>query len=124
MKAVKRGHVEVANELKTRGADKTIKNKNGDTVYQLTLNKDLLSVSVSGDAASVTSLLQQGASVFSEGVFGDSGLQLSAKHGHDDIVKIFLNKGAEVNCRGSNQLTPLMWAALNERSYKQHTHPT
>ena len=54
MKAVKRGHVEVANELRTRGADKTIKNKNGDTVYQLTLNKDLLAASVSGDAATLS----------------------------------------------------------------------
>ena len=60
MKAVKRGHVEVANELRTRGADKTIKNKNGDTVYQLTLNKDLLAASVYGDAATLSRYLYMG----------------------------------------------------------------
>mgnify|MGYP001196881063 CR=1 FL=1 len=33
MLAEKGGHSEVANELKTRGADDTIKNKNGDSKH-------------------------------------------------------------------------------------------
>ena len=42
MKAVKMDNSEVENELKTRGADESIQNRNGNTVHQLYLNKDLI----------------------------------------------------------------------------------
>ena len=115
MKAVKGGHSEIANELKTRNSDETIPNKDGDHLHQLTLNTNLLSASTAGDVAIVTSLLQQGASVVSEDDYGDTGLHQSAMHGHDDILKIFLNDGVDVNIRGSGQWTSLMYAA-----YKGH----
>ena len=60
---------------------------------------------------SVTSLMQQGASIHSKDRYGRTGLHWSALHGHDDIVKIFLSKGAEVNIRDNGQWTPLLLAA-------------
>ena len=55
--------IEVVNELKTRGADESIQNTNGDTVHQLSLNRDLISASTAGEAERVNSLMQQGASI-------------------------------------------------------------
>ena len=97
-------------------------NKNEDDKvqqFQFNLNRDLLAASTAGDVASVTSLLQQGANVLSEDDNGNTGLHESARHGHDDIVKIFLNKGLEVNSRGLGQWTPLMLAV-----YRGHLSTT
>jgi len=93
------------------GSDESIQNEKGESPHQLSLNRNLIAASTAGEVESVNSLMQQGASVHSKDGVGNTGLHESAKHGHDDIVKIFLSKGVEVNIRGNGQRTPLMWAA-------------
>ena len=82
-----------------------------ESAHKLTLNNELLAASVAGDGEAVTRLLEKGASVLYEDVFGDKGLHLSAKHGHDDIVKLFLDHETDVNILGASDMTPLMNAA-------------
>ena len=71
----------------------------------------LLEASTSGDVEAVTRLLQQGASVLSKQRNGNTGLHLSARQGHDNIVKLFLDYETSVNIRGAGTYTPLMQAA-------------
>ena len=65
------------------------------------LNKKLWAASGAGDDARVGELIQAGADVHSENPDGDNGLIISSREGHDEIVKIFLESGVEVNTRGS-----------------------
>ena len=66
-----------------------------------TLSDELLAASTDGDEENVTRLLQQGASVFCKDRNGKTGLHISAHHGHDDIVKLFLQHETSVNIRGA-----------------------
>ena len=74
-------------------------------------SEKLLAASVAGVVDTVTSLLQQGVSVLSKQRNGNTGLHLSARQGHDDIVKLFLQHETSVNIRGAGNYTPLMQAA-------------
>ena len=111
IKAVRKGHSEVVNELKLNGADENIQNNGGESARSLPLQNELLTASTNGEGKTVTRLLQQGVSVLSKNKGGDSGLHIGAQHGHDDIVKIFLNNDTGINLRGDGNITPLMRAA-------------
>ena len=75
------------------------------------VSNELLAASVAGDDETITRLLQQGASVLSEDVNGDTGLHVSAQHGHDNIAKVFLDHEINVNIQGWENMTPLIRAA-------------
>ena len=111
IKAARGGHSEVANVLKLNGADEKIQNNAGESAHKLPQIKELLAASTAGDGDTITRLLQVGVSVTSKDGDGDTGLHLSAREGHDDIVKLFLDHEADVNIRGCNNSTPLMQAA-------------
>ena len=74
------------------------------------LNSRLWAASRAGDEAMVEELIQAGADVQSKNPSGDNGLHLSSLGGHDNIVKMFLDRGVGVNTRGALKRTPLMWA--------------
>ena len=102
---------EVANELRLHGADANIQNNAFESACQLSLNNNLLAASVSGDVETVNKLLRMGASVLSEDVYGSTGLHKSAGHGHDVIVKCYLDHEVDINIRGGEDCTPLIFAA-------------
>ena len=79
-----------------------------------TLSDELLAASTDGDEENVTRLLQQGASILSKDGSGDTGLHLSCENGHENIVKIFLDHGCDINSRGSGQWTPLINSSKNQ----------
>ena len=76
------------------------------------MSDELLAASTAGETDTVTKLLQQGVNVNSKQENGMTGLHESAKQGHDDIVKLFLDHEADVNTPGAARYTPLIWAAL------------
>jgi uncharacterized protein len=76
----------------------------------------LLFSAAQGDAAMVGFLIDRGARVDSRlpKQFIPSGptvLMMAAEDGYSDLVRLLLARGAAVNMRDSEGLTPLMWAA-------------
>ena len=74
-------------------------------------NKKLVEAADSGDNESVTRLLQEGAEITSRDSDGDTGLHLSARNGHMDVLQTFITHKADLNIRDFNQRTPLINAA-------------
>ena len=52
------------------------------------LNRSLWEASEAGDDARVSELMQDGADVHSENPFGNNGLVLSSREGHDKIEDV------------------------------------
>ena len=45
--------------------------------------------------------------------YGQTPLSWAAQNGHEAVVKLLLEKGADVESKSSNGRTPLSWAAEN-----------
>ena len=64
-----------------------------------------------GDAAAVTRLLDEGVDVNAKFRYGTTALSFAADHGHLEVVKVLLARGAEVNVKDTFYgATPLTWA--------------
>lgn len=71
-------------------------------------NKSMLNAIEYGDAATVAQLLDQGADPNSK-IGGETILACAAKEGHDEIVRLLLDRGAEISHRrGKNPFTQAM----------------
>lgn len=67
-----------------------------------------------GDAKKVQSLLEQGADVDAQSRYGVTALSFAADRGHEEIVKILLDKGADVELADTfYQMTPVARALFN-----------
>ena len=64
-----------------------------------------------GDAAAVTKLLDEGVDVNSKFRYGTTALSFAADHGHLEVVKVLVARGADVNVKDTFYgATPLTWA--------------
>jgi hypothetical protein len=64
-----------------------------------------------GDAATVTKLLDEGVDVNSKFRYGTTALSFAADHGHLEVVKVLLARGANANVKDTFYgATPLTWA--------------
>ncbi|HVF86459.1 MAG TPA: ankyrin repeat domain-containing protein [Pyrinomonadaceae bacterium] len=75
------------------------------------LNDQLYEAVRKGDAATVKSLLDQGADVNAKFRYGATALFKAAERGHTEIVKLLLERGADVNVKDTfYNATPMTWA--------------
>ena len=64
-----------------------------------------------GDATTVTKLLDEGVDVNSKFRYGTTALSFAADHGHLEVVKVLVARGADVNVKDTFYgATPLTWA--------------
>jgi ankyrin repeat protein len=115
------GFTETAKDLLEKGADMNIVDGNGHTA--------LMHASANGHIETATVLLEKGADVNATDKYGFTALMLAsttqgiqvqmsgipiptpAKAGHIEMVKVLLEKGAEVNVADKNGRTALMHAS-------------
>ena len=90
-----------------------------DRVIKLSLetkNSEYLKAADDGELKTLVLLLNAGANIKCMDEDGYSALHLAAGEGHDDIVKILVDHGLDVNIQGNSDSTPLMKAALAGQS--------
>ena len=77
------------------------------------LNKSLVEAAISGNVESVRTLLAQGAEIeYKHGEGQATAFHQAARGGHDNIIKLFISHGQDVNICNKYDSTPLMLAAL------------
>eukprot|EP00607_Mallomonas_marina_P008681 CAMPEP_0182423052 /NCGR_PEP_ID=MMETSP1167-20130531/8951_1 /TAXON_ID=2988 /ORGANISM="Mallomonas Sp, Strain CCMP3275" /LENGTH=428 /DNA_ID=CAMNT_0024601669 /DNA_START=1 /DNA_END=1287 /DNA_ORIENTATION=+ len=126
MKAARKGHKGIVNQLMKIRVDTTIKNKEGKTALQLATEANQTSVMslfpTSLSAAAEGGYLSEVARMIEEGVDVDSTagdwnnwtpLIRASRSGQAEVVQYLLDKGADVNMMNENKHTALQWAAWN-----------
>jgi ankyrin repeat protein len=81
-------------------------------------DRDLLRAAAVGDAAALTTVLQQSSGTITETAdkSGRTALMLASAGGHIGIVNILLGNGASINHRDQAGHTALNWAAMRGRT--------
>lgn len=73
--------------------------------------EQLLAAARKGDAAAVKQLLDQGANVNSKNRYGSTALFFACDRGHFDVVKLLVERGADMNVKDTfYNATALSWA--------------
>src|SRR6187402_312646 len=76
------------------------------------LNFELLTAARAGDVASVSRLLGEETNPNARNRLGDTPLNMAARQGQLDLVRLLLARGADVNQPNLARVTPLMSAAF------------
>ena len=116
-KAVKRGHRAAAEAFLDHGItgynrEECLQQCDNNRERINKLNEEVISAATSGDNQGVEASLEEGAEITSTDKWGDNGLHLSAKEGHQSVVLTLLTRGLDPNIRGYKQSTGLMLAAV------------
>ena len=129
-----RGHTEIVNVLLQRGAQVDLQDTDGSTALMLASDNEdmdiakllmdhgakvgrdhvLVAACMSGDDSLVLSLINSGVNVNClVKIDGSewSPLMMASSEGHTDIVKLLLQRGAQVDLQDNVGLTALMWAS-------------
>src|ERR1700704_4753834 len=83
----------------------------GQDATELSLNAQLLAGAGNGDEALVRRALEAGAAPNSRNRAGDTALIMFIRKGNAPMVDLLLGKGADVNLRNLDKVSPLMTAA-------------
>lgn len=73
----------------------------------------LINAAEKGDIKEVEKLLSSGADM-EDGMAGNTPLMFAVGRGHANVVKLLIEKGADVNAKNSQGHTPLLYAVLDE----------
>ena len=114
--AVKRGHRAVAEAFLDHGItgynrEECLQQCDNNRARINELNKKMISAARSGDNQGVEAALEEGAEITTKDSHDETGLHLSAEHGHQSVVLTLLTQGLDANIKGSGQRTALMMAA-------------
>src|SRR3954451_12190882 len=74
-------------------------------------DRALMEACIYGDAEKATALLEQGANANYVLPGGRTALHWAAANGHSEVVRVLIDRGAEVNAQDDTKRTPLMEAA-------------
>ena len=81
------------------------------------INEELLDASRKGDFASVKSLLEKGAALEAKTSYGQTPLYLAAMNGHEDVVKLLLEKGANTDVRDTFYKASILGFVMQRKHY-------
>ena len=102
--AQQNAHTEVANFLKSKGAE--CPNEVGNSV----ISHKMCSAALSGNLNEIKKLIEGGASANTNDYDFRHPLHIAAEEGHLEMVKYLVEKGADVNCQDKWTTTPLSGA--------------
>ena len=108
MAACKAGNIELINLLVVAGADMKCRKSNNETCLHVAVNPYSSSAGSQKHADVVPiikSFLESGVDVNERSSRGETALYLASKAGHEHIVRLLLEAGAETNC--SSRIFPL-----------------
>lgn len=103
--AAAEGQIEAVRFLFEKGADITVKNRNGSTAICIAAENGHIDV--------VRLLLEKGAEINAKDEYGNTALSLAARKGHINVARLLLEKGADINIASVDGRTALKEAELN-----------
>ena len=80
-------------------------------------NEDLLAASRAGDLAAVKASIQNGATLETKTPYGQTPLYLAAMNGHEEVVRLLLDKGANVDVRDTFYKAAMLDFVLQRKQY-------
>ncbi|MFY9620109.1 MAG: ankyrin repeat domain-containing protein [Pyrinomonadaceae bacterium] len=126
MEAAYGGHAETVKLLLERGADPSVKKRDGATAWTLTSNSQVLDVfknvealvtaAGEGNRTAVEDLMRKGTPVNALNRSGEAALHTASWHGKTEIVKLLLDNGANPELKKADGATPLSLASGQNHS--------
>jgi len=80
-------------------------------------NEDLLSASRAGDLAAAKAALEKGAALESKTPYGQTPLYLAAMNGHEEVVRLLLDKGASTDVKDTFYKAPMLAFVLQRKHW-------
>lgn len=121
MEAAYGGHAETVKLLLERGADPSVKKRDGATAWTLTSNSQVLDVfknvealvtaAGEGNETAVKDLMRKGTPINALNRSGEAPLHTASWHGKTEIVKLLLDNGANPELKKADGATPLSLAS-------------
>ena len=126
MEAAYGGHAETVKLLLERGADPSVKKRDGATAWTLTSNSQVLDIfknvealvtaAGEGNQTAVQELIRKATPVNALNRSGEAALHTASWHGKTEIVKLLLDKGANPELKKADGATPLSLASGQNHS--------
>ncbi|KAE8573437.1 Putative ankyrin 2, isoform AA [Halyomorpha halys] len=102
--AIKGGNIEIIIKLLNHGANVNMKGANGNTPLILAVATDIIMMKT---------LVERGADVDSQNLYGQTALHHAAANGHDAAVVYLLSQNANLGIQDYICYAPLQWASYN-----------
>lgn len=126
MEAAYGGYVDTVKLLLERGADPTVKKRDGATAWALTSNSQVLDLfknvealvtaAGEGNQTAVQNLMRKGTPVNALNRSGEAAIHTASWFGRTEIVKLLLENGADPDLKKADGATPLILASGQNHS--------
>src|SRR5882762_5705519 len=81
-------------------------------------NADLLSAARNGDLAAVKTAMEGGATVETKTPYGQTPLYLAAMNGHEEVVRLLLDKGASADVQDTFYKASMLGFVLDRKHWE------